>query len=93
MIGLLNDMSTMYTCTCRVFEYNQRIHIENEPFCKKNKPNKNGQSAGTLLLRDRLIEVIRPIVIAARQHRRLEVDYVSIHQPNREKVSGWLFHE
>ncbi len=29
-------------------------------------------------------EIIRPIVIAARQHRRLEVDYVSIQHPNRE---------
>ncbi len=29
-------------------------------------------------------DIIRPIVIAARQHRRLEVDYVSIHEPNRE---------
>ncbi len=29
-------------------------------------------------------EVIRPIVAAARQQKRLEVDYVSIHDPNRE---------
>jgi predicted DNA-binding transcriptional regulator YafY len=29
-------------------------------------------------------EIIRPIVTAARQGRRLDVDYVSVHNPNRE---------
>tara|TARA_R110002072_G_scaffold46082_2_gene127861 strand:- start:3231 stop:4103 length:873 start_codon:yes stop_codon:yes gene_type:complete len=29
-------------------------------------------------------EIIRPIVTAARQGRRLDVDYVSVHAPNRE---------
>jgi len=35
-------------------------------------------------LRDVRPELLRPLVLAARQQRRLEVDYVSIHNPDRD---------
>ena len=35
-------------------------------------------------VRDVQPEVVRPLVTAARQQRRLEVDYVSLHAPDRE---------
>lgn len=35
-------------------------------------------------LRDVRPELLRPLVLAARQQRRLEVDYVSIHSPDRD---------
>lgn len=38
----------------------------------------------TVPLRDVRAEILRPIMQAARQQRRLEVDYVSLHNPDRE---------
>jgi predicted DNA-binding transcriptional regulator YafY len=38
----------------------------------------------TVPVRDVRPEILRPIVAAARQQKRLEVDYVSVHAPDRE---------